>query len=207
MKVNQNMARVYELLEQFDWNELSEQDKSYILALMSDIEYIDMRNTLKETKNLFGHEAEPTFNDSFHTASINNNREENIFIKLLKQPIQLYKVVASVAFIIGIYSVIYYFNPQKKNDLSAFSDTILIHKTDTVYSRVIDTVRIIKEKIVYIPQMKSMDSPMKLMSNSKNEYDCKIDICPNDIDEIKELAYNNNASGDTLLNDFIVFNK
>ena len=35
MKANQDMERVYELLEQFDFRELSDSDRNYVLSRMN----------------------------------------------------------------------------------------------------------------------------------------------------------------------------
>jgi len=201
MKTNQNMERVYELLEQFNFNELSERDKIYILSVMPETEYINMRDTIKETEGFFTNAAELNLSDSLYKSLMNKSRKGNILLKLLKQSVQLYKVAASVLIILGIYSVIHYSNLHEKNSTLALNDTIYIHKTDTIYSKLIDTVRIIKEKIVYIPREKVRVAPVKLLSNSKNEYDCNKEICPDDIDKIKGLAFNNNISRDTLFKD------
>lgn len=204
MEVNQKMEKVNDLLEQFDFNELSEQDKRYILSVMSEIEYINMRTTLKDTENFFAQAVEPNLNDSLHKFLMNYRKNENRAIKFLKHPIQLYKVAASIVIVLGLYSFFHYSNPQGKNSLLSLHDTIFINKTDTVYSKFIDTVKVIKEKIVYIPKEKDLIASVKLLSNSKLEYDCNREICPNNVDKIKELAFNNNVSSDTLWKDFIV---
>jgi hypothetical protein len=204
MEVNQNMDKVNELLEQFDFNELSEQDKMYILSIMSEIEYINMRDTLKDTENFFAQSVDLNPNDSLYEFLMNNSKNENRFIKFLKHPIQLYKVAASIVIVLGIYSFFHYSNPQGKNSLLALHDTIFINKIDTVYSKIVDTVKVIKEKIVYIPKERDLIASVKLLSNSKLEYDCNREICPNNVDKIKELAFNNNVSSDTLWKDFIV---
>jgi hypothetical protein len=199
METNQNMERVYELLEQFDFNELSEHDKIYILSIMSEIEYINMRDTLKQTQFSFDSSVEPNRNDSLQALLMKKDKEENKILKFLKLPIQLYKVAASILIILGIYSAIHYSYPKEKNRLLAIGDTIYINKTDTVFSRLVDTVKIIKEKVVFISSPKNI-----LVSNSKNDYDCDKEICPNNVDKIKNLVFNNNVSNDTLWKDFIV---
>jgi hypothetical protein len=203
MKANQNMERIYELIEQFDFNELSESDKAYILTLISETEYNNMRNTLKDTENYFAQTLEPKLNDPAKFIP-DQSKNENRIIKLLKQPIQLYKVAASIVVILGIYSLIHYSNQQQKSNLLAVHDTIIIHKTDTVYSKLVDTIRIIKEKIVYVPQKQELLASNKILSDSKNVSDCNKEICPADLDKIKAMTYNNNVSHDKLLTGFIV---
>ena len=40
MKSNPDIERVYELLEQHDFNELSEEDKNQVLSIMTEKEYM-----------------------------------------------------------------------------------------------------------------------------------------------------------------------
>ena len=198
MKANENMERVYELLELFNFGELPEQDKSYILSVMSENEYTNLRSTLTDTEILFANAEELNLNESLYKALINKRKNENFLIRVLKQPVQFYKVAASVLIILGLFSIFHYTNLNDNNKKKASNDTIYIYKTDTVYSRFVDTVKLIKEKIVYITQKKEPDQSLKLLSSAKPDYDSSKEICPNDIDRIKAFVFNNNVSNDTL---------
>jgi hypothetical protein len=122
---------------------------------------------------------------------------------LLNQPIQFYKVAASILIVWGIYSALHYYNPQKPLKTMALIDTVFVRKTDTVFLQIKDTVELIKEKIVYLSDP-DIGKPDKLTAAPKVKYDCNKEICPNDIDEIKKMAMNNKFSKDTLLTGFIV---
>jgi hypothetical protein len=132
------------------------------------------------------------------------NRNENKFIQFIKLPVQLYKVAASILIAFGLYAIIQYSMPHEKNSLLSSGDTNIIYKTDTIYARLVDTVNIIKTKTVYILQKAENFTSGKILSNVKIDYDCKKEICPDEVVEIKELTFNNNISRDTLLKDFIV---
>jgi hypothetical protein len=201
MKANQGVERVYELLEQFEFDELSEQDKMYVLSMMTEKEYINMRVTLMDTENFLTNAEELTLSDALHKSLINKTKDRNILVKLLKKPIQIYKVAASVLVILGIYTVIQFSTIHSKNRTLALNDTIYIQKTDTVYEKLVDTVKIIKEKIIYVSQEKDRLKPVKLISTSNNVYDSSKEICPEDVDKIKALAFNSNISRDTLFRD------
>ena len=198
MKANENMERVYELLELFNFGELPEQDKSYILSVMSESEYTNLRSTITDTEIFFANAEELNLNESLYKALINKRKNENFLIRVLKQPVQFYKVAASVLIILGLFSIFHYTNLNDNNKKKASNDTIYIYKTDTVYSRFVDTVKLIKEKIVYITQKKEPDPSLKLLSSAKPDYDSSKEICPNDIDRIKAFVFNNNVSNDTL---------
>jgi hypothetical protein len=198
MKANENMERVYELLEQFNFGELPAHDKSYILSVMSESEYTNLRSTLTDTEIFFANAEELNLNESLYKALINKRKNENFLIRVLKQPVQFYKVAASVLIILGLFSIFHYTNLNDNNKKKTSNDTIYIYKTDTVYSRFVDTVKLIKEKIVYITQKKEPDPSFKLLSAAKSDYDSSKEICPNDIDRIKAFVFNNNVSNDTL---------
>jgi hypothetical protein len=199
MKANEEIERVYELMEKFDFNELCEQDKIYVLSVISEKEYINIRGTINEVGTFFTNSEDVNLNAAINKSLINKNKHVNILLKLLKQPIQLYKVAASIIVFIGLYSFIHFTNLKDKRSPISSNDTIFIYKTDTIYSKFVDTVRLIKEKIVFISREKDLVTPDKLLSNAKYEYDQNKEICPNDIDKIIEFSFNNSVSNDTLL--------
>jgi hypothetical protein len=198
MKTNQNKERVYELLEQFSFGELSEEDKSFVLSVTAENEYNNLRSTLRDTETFFAGAEEIDLGESVYNSLINKRKNENPLLKLLKQPVQFYKVAASIALILGLNVVFSYSDLNKKNNTKTSADTIYIYKTDTVYSRFVDTVKMIKEKIVYISLKKEYDQALKLLSAAKRDYDSSKEICPHDIDRIKSLVFNNNVLNDTL---------
>jgi hypothetical protein len=204
MTTDQNVERMYELLEQFDFDELSAQDKKYVLSILTEAEYVNMRGTLKDTKNFFIHAEEPSLEDSLYESLIDKRGIKNVIIRLLKQPIQLYKIAATIVILSGIYFIIHYFNPIEKGNELAFCDTIYVHRTDTVYSKIADTVRVIKEKIVFVSSSKELAMSSQVLPDSAGDSDCKKNICPHDIDEINSLTQSNQFSKDILLTSFIV---
>ncbi len=199
MKSNQDMERVYELLEQFDFRELSDNDRNYVLSLMTAGEYNNLRVTVKDTEMLFSEVQEPKLNESVYNSLIAGIKEKNIFIRFLKRPVQLYKVAATVIVLTGLFSFIHFTNLHEQNSNSLTNDTIFIYKTDTVYSRIIDSVKHIREKVVYMTINKNREATPILFTSAKNEFDYRLELYPGDIDRIKTL-YNNNIAFNTLRN-------
>jgi len=205
MKSNPYLERVYELLEQFDFNELSESDRFYVLSKMSEKEYIIMRGTIKDTETFFSNSSEPEINISLLSSIIRTNHKPNIFIKILNQPVKFYQLAASILLLLAIYTIKQYSDLPGKNPALPIYDTIFIQKTDTVYpgpadtisSKLADTVRIIKEKIINISREKNINTQIKLLSTIAYMSDsCKI-ICPKDTDSVKELTFTKDVSSDT----------
>lgn len=198
MKANPFLERVYELLEQFDFKELSDEDRIFVMSEMSEEEYINLRQTLKTTEAFFSSSKEPDLNESLLTSLINIKHKPNIIIKILNQPVKLYQLAASVILILAIYTVKQYSDLPGKNSELPKNDTIYIQKTDTVYSKLADTVKIIKEKIIYISGKKSNEIHDKLLSTATYYLDSSKLLYPNHTDSIKEFNVNDNLSHDTL---------
>jgi hypothetical protein len=199
MEANQNKERIYELLEQFDFSDLSKADRLFILSEMSENEYNSLRNTISGAILLFEASEELNIEDTFCKALL-NGKKQNSLLKFLKRPVQLYKLAASIIVIIGIFSILHYTEIQGKNEIKMSSDTIYIYKTDTVYSKIVDTVRFIKEKIVYVAKNKESDTTIRLLSAAKNENDYSIRNFHNDIDRTKVQVYKDSIMRDTLFN-------
>jgi hypothetical protein len=197
MKANQDMERIYELLEVYDFNDLPENDRTFVLSFMTADEYINQRDTLKDSEILFsgaeGLELSPSVFDSLPILKQGENR----IIRFLKKPVQLYKVAAAIILLTGLFSFIHITNLHEQKNNSLSNDTIYIYKTDTIYSRIVDTVRQIKEKVVYITQKKDPESASFLFMTAKNDFDS---IQPNDLDRIRGLVIKDSVAKDTLIN-------
>jgi hypothetical protein len=198
MKANQSVERVYELIEQFEFTELSENDRTYVMSVMSVNEYNALRFTLKTTESVFNKSEELDLNESVYESIIKIHNKRNFFVKLMTLPVQLYKVAAILMILIGLYSYIHSFSPNYNQSLRLTNDTVFVYKTDTLYSKFIDTVTLIKEKIVYVSKEKANEHSGNLLSNARYEYDFKKEIGPEDIAKIKDLSFKNNISNDTL---------
>jgi hypothetical protein len=206
MKANTYLERVYELLEQFDFNELSENDRIYILSKMTEKEYINMRSTIKDTETFFSNSSEPNINVSLLSSIINTNHKPNILIKILNQPVKFYQLAASIVLILAIYTIKQYSDFPDKNSILPLHDTIFIQKTDTiypkladtVYSKLVDTVKSIKEKIIYISREKDTNTHVKLLSTTAYVFDSSKVVLKKTTDSIKELSFIKDVSSDTL---------
>jgi len=61
MKTDKRIEKAYDLVEQFEFSELSEPDKLLILSVMTESEYEQMRITLKGINHTFKNDVEPGF--------------------------------------------------------------------------------------------------------------------------------------------------
>lgn len=198
MKANPYLERVYELLEQSDFKELSDEDRIYVLSEMSEKEYINLRGTIKTTESFFLSSKEPNLNDSLLTSLLDTTHKPNIFLRILNQPVKIYQLAASILLILGIYTIKQYSDLPGKNSELPESDTIYVQKTDSVYSKLADTVKIIKEKIIYISREKDYDIHDKLLSAATYDFDGSKTFRSGYQDRTRELTLNENVSNDTL---------
>ena len=206
MKANTYLERVYELLEQFDFNELPENDRIYVLSKMAEDEYINMRSTIQDTETFFSNSSEPEISVSLLSSIIRTNHKPNLLIKILNQPVKFYQLAASIALLLAIYAIKQYSDLPIKNSALPLYDTLFIQKTDTVYpkstdtisSKLADTVKFIKEKIINISGEKGINNQAKLLSTTAYVSDSTNIVYPKTTDYIKELTITKDVSRDTL---------
>ena len=198
MKSNLYFEAVYELLEQFDFKELSEKDRNYVLSGMTENEYYNLRSALKSTETFFSNSSEPVINDSLLNSIISTNHKPNILIKILNQPVRFYQLAASIILLLGLYTIKQYSDIPDKNLTLPSNDTIYIQKIDTVYSKLADSIRILKNKIIYISSERDNNTQDQLLSVATHQFDSSELVCPNSVYRINELAFEKNISKDTL---------
>jgi hypothetical protein len=196
MKANQDMERIYDLLERYDFNDLPENDRTYVLSVMMADEYIDHRAVLKDTEILFSVEEKIKVNPAVFGSISVLKQEENKIIRFLKKPVQMYKFAAAIVILTGLFSFVHLTNLHEQNRKVLSNDTIYIYKTDTIYSRIVDTVKQIKEKVVYITQKKEPESKSYLLMTARNEFDS---IQPDEFDRIRGLVIKDSIAKDTLI--------
>jgi hypothetical protein len=204
METNHNLEKIFQLVEQFDFNELTDSDKSFVLTQMTVNDYQNLRETIKESKSFYSNKPEILPDEAILKSLSDKKRKKNIVVKTLNYPMQLYKVAASILIILGITFMIFYkSNPGLYSQLT-IHDTIYIKKTDTVISMIKDTIQVVKNIIVQAKQVKEAKSVNTLFANNISKTDCSKEICPSDVDKITKLAGTNNISRDSFLTDFVV---
>lgn len=186
MNSNQDMGSIYELLEKSDFADLSENDRERVLLEMTTSEYNSLRSTLKDTDMYFSNAREIDPEKSVYETLINIKKQESPLIRILRQPVQLYKVAAAIILLTGLFSLIHFTNLHEQNTNTLSNDTIFIYKTDTVYSRLIDTVKHIREKVVYISHKNAPEREQVLFMTARNDYES---MKQEDFDRIKALFY------------------
>jgi len=198
MKANRNFEKVYELLEQFDFKELLVDDRIYVLSKITEDEYNNMRDTLKDTETFFSNSTEPNINDSLLNSMMRTNHKPNMLFRILNQPVKFYQLAASILLLLGFYAIKQYSDLPDKNSALPKIDTIYIQKTDTVSSKLADTVRNIKEKIIYITRERDINTQDKLLFTITFEFDSGKIVCLGNNDRIKQQTFINYISSETL---------
>ncbi len=196
MKKEQAMEKIYDLVEQFDFEELSEIDKSFVLKHISYAEYATIRSTISDTNGLFSkNPVSPQKGKGFSLK------------KLAVYPVELYKIAAAILLILGIAFLISKNQSTSKKELITLIDTVFIEKTDTVVFEKTNTIEVVKTKIVY----KDLLADQNLISQSENaimaekyQRDCSKEFCPDDMMALSKIKTKGNFSNDSTLTDFIV---
>jgi hypothetical protein len=204
MNTEQGNERIYELLEKYDFSELNNIDRAFVLNCMTEQEYNSMRKTIADTADYFSQAEEPFLSNSIFKSQENKAVQTNAFTKILKMPVELYKVAASIAVILAIFLSFQHFKSSKPLQMLAVNDTVVVHKIDTVFSHFTDTVEVVKERVIYLSEKQINKKQPAAVSVQELSYDCNRDICPNDVDRIKAMSINCQISKDSVLADFVV---
>ena len=191
-----DIEKIYEFIERFDFEELSENNKSFVLKHITNKEYNDIRSTINDTMDLF----------SKYPKSV---KKEKIisFKKIVTYPVEFYKIVAAVLLIICIGFIISKVKTSDQQELLATIDTVFVEKKDIIVIEKTDTVKMIKEKIVYkdLPQKQNLISfNNEVLETVNYKRDCSRDICPDDIRLLSKIKTKGDFSNDSSLTDFIV---
>ena len=188
MENEQNIEKIYDLIEKFNFDELSGKEKIFVLKYISLEEYNNMRSTITDTKDFFlNYPVKPT------------KEKASKFKKLVTYPMELYKIAAIVLLLISIGIAFLKVRTSHQQKLLAIVDTVFIEKTDTI--------EIIKRRIVHKDSQvsqtpKSFIYPIPEAVNF--DRDCLKEICPDDMGRFVEIKANGNISNDTALRNFIV---
>jgi hypothetical protein len=193
---NKNIEKIYDLIEQYDFVELSKPDKLLVLSVMSESQYAEMRNTVDNLKlELTNDDIEPAIN----IPKIESVDSESRITRILNYPIKLYQVAASVAIIISIFSIFQQSSKNENYSMIAKNDTLIIKKIDTVYSIVNDTVEIIREKVGIAQMDFQIQKENNLSANSNINTDCSNSLCPNEMDDLVAMNSRNTIKNDTTI--------
>jgi len=98
MEENNNNQVIHELTEQFDFSVLTETQKEMVLSEMSQSDYSDMREAVKNTLHFFETEPELIADDSWRPS----NAKKHLVLRLINYKIPIYKVAAAAALLISI---------------------------------------------------------------------------------------------------------
>lgn len=196
MENNKAIEKVYELIEKLNFNELSKDERDFVLNHISEKEYNDIRSTLGDTQHYFANYPEET--QMRKTYSLKN---------ILSYRIEIYKIAAALLVLLGIGLLLSKsFTPLPSNIIASV-DTVYIDHTDTIYIETHDTIKIVREKIIY-RDMEKVSQTDHLASNEstaiEKSLECTRKICPDDLDQINNLSGRNDFSQDKDLTEFMV---
>ena len=192
MEKNQDLARVYDLIEIFNFSELSKEEKEFVLTQISEEEYMNLRSTLGDARRFF---SKYPGTDPVERPAMTR--------KFLMLRFELYKIAAMLIVALGIGFLLSRAVTGRQAENLALADTVYIMQQDTVHHITRDTVEIIKERFI----LKEAYPGVGLASGreaSGNPADCMEDICPDDLASLNQLSRRNNVSYDKELTEFTV---
>ncbi len=195
MKKKDYTEKIYDLIEMFDYDDLSKQDQEYVMKNMSSEEYTALRSTVNDMENYFS------------KMTVEQQRKPGIR-KLIFYPVELYKIAAAVILLAGILFFISKSRSANSQKMMAYhTDTVFVEKTDTVMVQITDTVEKIEQEIIYktVEAVSTTNYHFNLPETQAYfETDCAKELCPADMQTLNILTSKNNFSNDKELTDFVV---
>jgi hypothetical protein len=199
MENNNSIEKAYELIEQYEFAELSEADKLYVLSVMTESQYAEMRRTIDNVKLVLENDIEPII----RIPQKLKQPEDSKIRRLFNFQFKLYQVAASIAILITTFLIIQYSRENSTNQLIAKTDTIYVQHSDTLYTKVYDTIEVIRE-IERHPQNISQLKKTNLIVQSIKKSDCSNELCPNEIENITTMNTRNTISSDSILKEMLL---
>lgn len=200
MHTNNNIEKVYELLEQFEFAELSEIDKQNVLSVMTESEYTEMRKTIDTLKNVLQNDIEAVRGIPVYSRQAKLKTLSRVFNFNLK----FYQVAASIAILITIFFLFQHSNKDNVNQTIAINDTKVIHPIDTVHTIIYDTIVIIREKVKFIQANLSKLGQNAMVTQTTQKIDCNSNLCPNEIENITVMNCKNSISNDSTIRSLLL---
>ncbi len=193
MSSDKKTNRVFELAEKFEFRELLSMDKKYILSVMTEEEYNDLRNTINSLPNYFTRDIEPITN----IPPIGYNCKKNRFTKFIQYPLQLYKVAAIIIIGFFLFNINQHDDESLNSELLTQKDTVFINKKDTITQIIHDTVWAVETKNS-ISKISRTENVINQPIN--NEYD----LSPDNVEKIMSMTNNNSLANDSILKSVLV---
>jgi hypothetical protein len=190
----QNIEKIYDLVEKFHFDSLSKTDKATVLQHFSIEEYNNLRSTIIETNNYF---KSITLGEK--------STWQNKIRHIAHTSVELYKIAATILVIIGLWYVFSEWGNSTQPPLIAMADTVFVQKTDTVILKVTDTIE--RVKVVYNQAFNHDNAHLDYLKEEEkysSARDCAINMCPGDIQKLSETGSRNDISNDKHLASFTV---
>ncbi|MBN1462725.1 MAG: hypothetical protein JXQ69_04380 [Paludibacteraceae bacterium] len=193
MKNEQHIEKVFDLLELYNFNELTQADKQLVLSVMTEVEYQDMRTTIGASKSYFDKEPLVFVEKAMETKQFS-------FPQVLKYA-AVAVILVSVGFVGGKFS------SSLNEVLIASNDTVYMEKLDTIFSVKRDTIKT-RELITVATSSYAQAANIANPTTDENkpmemQVDCSMDFCPNDMDLIAQSSTKNNMSNNRELEEYI----
>lgn len=123
----ENEIKIQELIEQFDFSELTKDQKEQVLRELTEIEYQNLRETIKMTVDYF--EDEPNLlADTLLKPVL---EKEGLLLRVINYNVPLYKIAAAVLLVLSINLLIP--NKEDSNSIEIVENVNEEENSDTLY--------------------------------------------------------------------------
>ncbi|MEA3451459.1 MAG: hypothetical protein U9Q83_06095 [Bacteroidota bacterium] len=197
MSKEANLAKIYDLIEKYKFDELNDKQKELVIANITEKEYEDMRSTIVVTESLFAKYPETT-----------TKNKKKTFATIFLYQLELYKVAAIIILFIGFNFLYNQLTFDNKLDNKAQIDTVFVSIIDTLIIKTNDTVKVVEEKTFYRNQdvainIDTMNND-EIYSSNYNSTTPKPNFSINDLDALEKIKTKGDISQDSALSDFVI---
>ena len=210
MKDQENLNKLQELIEKFDFEELSKKDKEFVLSNSSQDEYEELRSIVEKSKSFFENQNSIKPDDKILNKLHYELEEKSWISSIINYQIPLYKLAVSVIILFGILFIFINHQYSREQIQIAQVDTVYIENFDTVKITEYDTVEIIKK--VFVKKENNNLRVHPIITNlNKTQFSADYSVTlktrsvnPKDLDRLLKYTKSNSIKYDKNLATYVV---
>ena len=210
MRDQENLNKLQELIEKYNFEKLSKEDREFVLNYYSQDEYEELRSVVGKSKSFFENQNSIKPDDKILNKLHHQIEEKSWISNIINYQIPLYKLVASVIILFGVMFIFINQQNLKFQNQIAQVDTDYIENFDTVIITEYDTVEKIKKDLVNNENNDLRVRPMITASNKTQisaDYPVTLktrSFNPKDLDRLLKYSKSNSIKYDNNLATYVV---
>jgi S-adenosylhomocysteine hydrolase len=197
MKKQEQIDYIYEIAEKWNFEQLTEEDKSIVLSYFSAQEYDNIRLEIEEMQKLSSLKANSALTLTVKSALLKEHFSHTPKKSFWTIKLPLYRVAAAFLLLICLYFFLPY---QGKKEKHISQNTKIVEKTDTIIQTTKDTLIIIKEIIK--KDIIAEQTPTTEEKTADNK--CISNICPDEALALSSMNPKQHIASEPELSNYMI---